>query len=254
MTDPNVPIQQPVAPAPQPVQAASASKSTSVCAIIATVFGALAFVTSFIPIINNGSFILGLIGVVLGIIAMVGTLRGKKEGKAIAIIGTVLSVLAIVITLVMQSAASKAIDNAVKETKGVDSSQTTNKGTQDLEGDIEGAHVKIVSAVKAGTDYNGKDTVLVTYEWKNTTSKNNSFAVIASTNVFQNGTELDTAIYTDAPEGYDSGSDFAQVQPDATGKVTIAYVLQDDSPVDVEVTPSFSVSDNSKVSHTFNLQ
>ena len=53
------------------------------------------------------------IGVVLAIIAMVGTFRGKKAGKILSIVAAVLSVLAIVITLAMQSAASKAIDEAI---------------------------------------------------------------------------------------------------------------------------------------------
>ncbi len=43
-----------------------------------------------------------------------GTFRGKKRGKVLSIVAAVLSVLAIVITLAMQSAASKAIDDSIK--------------------------------------------------------------------------------------------------------------------------------------------
>ena len=82
------------------------------CGIVGVVFGALGFVLSFIPIINNIAAIFGFIGVILAIVALVGTFRGKKRGKALAIVAAVLSVLAIVITLAMQYAASKAIDEA----------------------------------------------------------------------------------------------------------------------------------------------
>ena len=229
------------------------------------VFGALGLVLSFIPIVNNIAAILGFIGVILAIIAIVGTFRGKKRGKVLSIV---------VITLAMQSAASKAIDDSIKESKGIDTSQSSSsksagkssdaskskaseqkaQGEQDLEGDIEGAHVKIVSAVKSVNDYNGKPTALVTYEWTNNTSKNNSFATLAHPNVFQNGTELETAVYFDQPEGYDANSYLAQTQPGTAATVRLGAVLQDDSPITVDVTAFLSTDQDTKVTHTFTLQ
>ena len=72
----NVPNQNPMMNYPKP---------KSIAAIIALVLGILALITSFLPIINNGSFILALIGIILAIIGLVGTVRGKKSGKGIAI-------------------------------------------------------------------------------------------------------------------------------------------------------------------------
>lgn len=152
--------QQPIQPQPplQPVY--QEEKGLTVCGIVGVVFGALGFVLSFIPIINNIAAIFGFIGVILAIVALVGTFRGKKRGKALAIVAAVLSVLAIVITLAMQSAASKAIDEAT----GVSSSQSSAKGSaknqpkgdQDMEGDLKTMHVKIVSAVRSNNDYNNQ--------------------------------------------------------------------------------------------------
>ena len=243
---------------------------TTVCGIIGAVFGAIGLVLSFIPIINNIAAVFGAVGLVLAIIGIVGTFRGKKHGKVLAIVAAVLSVLAIVITLSMQSAASNAIDQAVKDAKGVDSSQSattpksddasgktdtdTGSGEQDTEGDIEGAHVKIVSAVKSNADYEGKSTVLVTYDWTNTASKNNSFMSLAMPKVFQNGAELQMAVYMDNPEGYDANSYMKEVQPGAHTTVTIGYVLQDDSPVTLDVTGMMSMNDDMKVTHTFMVQ
>lgn len=240
---------------------ASERKHITVCGLVGVVFGALGLVLSFIPIVNNIAAILGVVGVILAVIAIVGTFRGKKHGKALSIVAAVLSVLAIVITLAMQSAASKVLDDAVKQSKGVDTSQsadagdTAAKGEQDMEGDLEGVHVQIVSAILSGNDHEGKPTVLVTYQWTNDTDKNNSFMALASPKAFQNGTELETAVYMDQPDGYDANSYTAEVQPGATATVTLGYVLQDQSDVTIDVTALFSVSNaDDKVTHTFALQ
>ena len=235
----------------------------TVTGVVGVVFGALGLVLSFIPIVNNLAAILGLVGAVLGVIAIVGTFRGKKHGKALAIVAVVLSVLAIIITLAMQFAASKAIDDAMgvstsqtsgdSPSKKSDAKKTESKGEQDMEGDLKSMHVKIVSAVRSGNDYENNPTVLVTYEWTNNTKKNNSFAVLANPKVFQNGSSLDTAIYTDAPAGYDASSYLAEVQPGATATVTIGYVLKDDSAVTVDVTDFISMDDSAKVKHVFTL-
>ena len=79
--------QQPIQPHPplQPVY--QEEKGLTVCGIVGVVFGAIGFVLSFIPIINNIAAIFGFIGVILAIVALVGTFRGKKRGKALVGVG-----------------------------------------------------------------------------------------------------------------------------------------------------------------------
>lgn len=223
--------QQPIQPQPplQPVY--QEEKGLTVCGIVGVVFGALGFVLSFIPIINNIAAIFGFIGVILAIVALVGTFRGKKRGKAID--------------------EATGVSSSQSSAKG--SAKNQPKGDQDMEGDLKTMHVKIVSAVRSNNDYNNQPTVLVTFEWTNNTDKNNSFAVLASPQVFQNGQALDTAIYSENPAGYDSNSDFAEVQPGATGTVTIGYTLKDDSEVTVDVTDLFDLNDSAKVVHKFTV-
>ena len=88
------------------------NKATSGMAIAGLVLGILAAVSSWIPIINNFSFILAVIGLVFAIVGVVGTVRGKKAGKGIAIAALVINLVAAGIVLAMQSAMSAAIDDA----------------------------------------------------------------------------------------------------------------------------------------------
>lgn len=91
---------------------ANGNKATSGMAIAGLVLGILAVVSSWIPIINNFSFILAVIGLVFAIVGVVGTVRGKKAGKGIAIAALVINLVAAGIVLAMQSAMSAAIDDA----------------------------------------------------------------------------------------------------------------------------------------------
>lgn len=255
-------------PAPGDNLGGGRPRKLSAAAVTGLVLGIIGIVFSFIPIINNVAFILGVIGLVFGIIGLVATKRdGKRRGRGLAIAAVVLTILAMVITLVMQQATGKALDDALgtssttsqsassdaKKSGGDSSSAAAASGVQDTEGDLDKLHVKIVSAAKSGADYNGQPTVLVTYEWTNNTDKNQVFSVATSANAFQNGKELDMAIYTEAPAGYDSNASLQEVQPGATQQVSVGYVLQDDSPVDVEVSGTLDLS-GAKVSHTYQLQ
>lgn len=74
------------------------------------VLGIIGIVLSFIPIINNIAFILGVLAIIFGIIPLI-----KKASKGKAIAGIILAVLTIVITLSMQSAVGKALDETSKE-------------------------------------------------------------------------------------------------------------------------------------------
>ena len=107
---------------------ANGNKATSGFAIAGLVLGILAAVSSWIPIINNFSFILAVIGLVFAIVGVVGTVRGKKAGKGIAIAALVINLVAAGIVLAMQSAMSAAIDDA---TSGLVSTEDVTVQQQD---------------------------------------------------------------------------------------------------------------------------
>lgn len=95
-------------------QSNTTPQSKSAAAIVGIVLGIIALVTSFLPIINNLSFILALIGAVFAVVGLVGTMRGKKAGKGLAIASLIVNVAAVVIVLATQSMYGAAIDEATQ--------------------------------------------------------------------------------------------------------------------------------------------
>ncbi len=70
------------------------------------VLGIVGICTSFIPIVNNASFVLGILAAVFGLIGLL-----KKKSTAKAVCALILGVLAVVITLAMQSSWQKELDD-----------------------------------------------------------------------------------------------------------------------------------------------
>ena len=108
------------------------AKGTSGMAIAGLVLGIFAAVSSWIPIVNNLSFILGAIGLILSIVGVVGTVRGKRAGKGLAIAALVINLVACGIVLAMQSAMSAAIDDA---TSGMVSTENVSVQPEDAAAD-----------------------------------------------------------------------------------------------------------------------
>ncbi len=141
----------------------------SVAAIVALVLGVIALISSWVPIINNLSFVFALVGVVFAVVGLVGTLRGKKSGRGLAIASTVVNVVAVAIVLATQSAYSAAIDEAASgtvqtsdetsvaapaagETTSAESADKYSIDGEELTGDAYSCKISGVYTNKAGKD------------------------------------------------------------------------------------------------------
>lgn len=142
------------------------------------VLGIIAICTSFIPIINNISFFIGIIAVIFGIISLV-----KKKGSGKAIAALILGIFAIIITLVIQDSFNKAIDDASK-----DFDKATGNNTEEvLKND---ADVKLGNFKIKKDEYGIEDTKL-TVTLTNKTSQTKSFSVKVEAKD-SNGVRIDT--------------------------------------------------------------
>lgn len=100
--------------------------SMSAMAVTGFVIGLVALLTSFLPFINNFSFVLGLLAFIFSIVGLVGCARGKKKGKGLAIAALIISLLSCVVVIWSQSIYSAAIDDALSTTKAA---TTTTKAS-----------------------------------------------------------------------------------------------------------------------------
>lgn len=101
-------------------------KKKSGLATAGMVLGIVGACTSFIPIVNNISFILGILAIIFGIIEII-----KKAGRGKAIAGLVLGIIAIVITINMQKAVSDALDTLSDDLNQI--ANSTQEENLDLE-------------------------------------------------------------------------------------------------------------------------
>ena len=102
-------------PQGQFMQPAPTPQKKSGLGIAALVLGIIAIVGSWIPILNNISFLIAIIGLILGIVGIFSIRKGKVGGKGLTIAAVVINVIAIVIVICTQWVFGKALDEATKE-------------------------------------------------------------------------------------------------------------------------------------------
>ena len=83
-----------------------------VLGILATIFGAIALLGSWIPFINYLSFFIAIVALILGIIGLIANL---KKRKTMAIIGTSLSIASIILFLTTQMLYANVYKEFVRE-------------------------------------------------------------------------------------------------------------------------------------------
>lgn len=105
-----------------------------VLGILAIIFGALALLGSWMPIINNFSFVLAILALIFGLIGFV---INRKRPKTLAIIGTVLAIVSMVIVLVTQSMYARALNDAAKNVEDTVSSVSSSIESSQKEEDAK---------------------------------------------------------------------------------------------------------------------
>ena len=144
------------------------------------VLGIIAISTSFIIIVNNMSFVLGIIGAILGIVSLT-----KKASKGKAIWGIVLCILAIIITLNLQQSWSDSLDELSNSLNDYSNNMSCENTDTILQNDLD---VQI-GTFKATKSYGIYDTSL-TVTVKNKSSEKKSFSIHIEA-VNSNGERID---------------------------------------------------------------
>lgn len=157
-------------------------------AIAGLVLGIVAAISSWIPIINNFSFILALIGAVFAIVGVVSTVRGKRGGKGLAIAALVVNVIALALVLATQSAMSAAIDEATTPALSTEDVQVQANAEGEAEADVEPEY-SIADEAMTGDDY----SVTITGTFTNNTDEDISYVQLSYRLLDAEGAQIETA-------------------------------------------------------------
>ncbi len=101
------------------------------------VLGIIGICLSFIPILNNASFFLGILAVIFAIVSLI-----KKASKGKAIAGLILGILSIAITLSLQSSWAESLDkvsNDLDNAAGNNTEEILDKDVDVSIGNFEGS-------------------------------------------------------------------------------------------------------------------
>lgn len=128
------------------------------------VLGIIGGCTSFIPIVNNLSFVLALLGIVFGIVSL-----AKRASKGQAIAGIIICILAIIITINSQRALSDSLDTLSKDLDKATGSSTEEVLKEDV--DVQLGDFQVTKG-----QYGTNETVLKATA-KNKTSETKSFSI-----------------------------------------------------------------------------
>jgi hypothetical protein len=101
-------------------------------AIAALVLAIIAVLLCWVPIVNNFAAVLAVLGLALGIPALVSARRGKRSGSGLALASVILSVVAFVAVLATQALFSEVLDDVADEIdKSTSSESAPADPTQD---------------------------------------------------------------------------------------------------------------------------
>jgi len=230
-TEQQAPQAQPTASAPPP--AGPVKQPTSGLAIAGLVLGCIAAVTSFLPIINNGSFFLAILGFIL---AFAGFL-GKRGGKGIAIAGMVLGIVSVVIVLASPTlygsmldsfedslasgstpeelaAPDEQADEQGEQSKGNDEGDSSAAAAEtDYQNLAPGSTVKLKSGLRVTVNsitgglanYDGSEIVCANVTYENTGDKKQSFNAFDWKAEDSSGVQRSMSYYSEASDELNSG-------------------------------------------------
>ena len=174
--------------------------------------------------------------------------KKKKKKKKLIILGIIIAVIIIVIVAASGSGSNDDTKTSSNENTTVSSVDAEKKETDEYTiGDFK----CVVKGAKITKDWEGKDAVLITYEFTNNSDSPISFDGALDDKLYQDGIELESAILSNDEEA--KLIDTVDLKPGITKEVKKAYSLRNKkSEIEVEIQEIFSFSDD-MIKTTINL-
>lgn len=230
-------------------QQPAAKKSTSGLAVAGLVLGLIALLSCWIPLFNVLTTPFAILGLVFAIIGIVATAPAKpKGGRGIAIAGTVLCAISLVVFMAMYGGAAAVSGSNAENSSSTEastqaqSSDSTDDDSNDAADESKDADEAsedagiVIKGCKAGKDYDGNKVACITIEWTNNTGDTAAFFTEYAETAYVDGEEVDRA--TMLEDGW--YEDQTKIKPGKTKTIKFAYDWDGKSDVEFEVTKFLS--------------
>ncbi len=172
----------------------------------------------------------------------------KKKRKKRLIILAVIAVLIIGVVAVSKSGSDS--DKTAAPDSGATTSAVEATEKEKAEGEI-GDFICTVKSAELCKNWEGKDSVKITYSFTNNSTTAQSFDIALNDDVYQNGIGLEDSFISSDDD--DFGLD-VKIKPGATKEVKKVYILNDkETPLDIEISELISLSDD-KISTTVEIK
>ncbi|WP_294777537.1 DUF5067 domain-containing protein [uncultured Eubacterium sp.] len=174
--------------------------------------------------------------------------KKKKKKKKLIILGVIIAVIIVIAVAASGSESNDDTNTSSNENTTVSSVNAEKKETDE---NTIGDFKCIVKGAKLTKDWEGKDAVLITYEFTNNSDSPISFDGALDDKLYQDGIELESAILSNDEEA--KLIDAVDLKPGITKEVKKAYSLRNKkSEIEVEIQEVFSFSDD-MIKTTINL-
>ena len=176
-------------------------------AVTSLVLGIVAILGSWMPILNNFSFILAILGLIFGIFGLVKISKAKGK-KTYTIIALIINAVAIAIVLSSQAAYSAAIDSINEGPKAVVNGQPSTDLTVGQSATLDNGLVLTVDSFERNVSapYMSDKFTAVTVTIKNDGKEKQSFNPFDWKSIDANGAESDYEIMADSDDKLESGN------------------------------------------------
>lgn len=174
--------------------------------------------------------------------------KKKKKKKKLIILGVIIAVIIVIAVAASGSESNDDTNTSSNENTTVSSVNAEKKETDE---NTIGDFKCVVKGAKLTKDWEGKDAVLITYEFTNNSDSPISFDGALDDKLYQDGIELESAILSNDEEA--KLIDAVDLKPGITKEVKKAYSLRNkESEIEVEIQEVFSFSDD-MIKTTINL-
>ncbi len=177
--------------------------------------------------------------------------KKKKKKKRLIIVAVVVGII-VIIAIAASSGDSSSSSSGAQTTAGSAGETTSAVSAQEketTEGEI-GDYVCTVKSAEKCKNWEGKNSIKITYNFTNNSSDAISFDVALKDEAYQDGIGLESSFL-------DGGSDElgwdVKVKPGTTKEVSKVYILRDESTqIELEISELISFSDD-KLTYTVDL-